>query len=91
MKKEVDKSGEEVVAKLCPVCGETSIEHIARDVLLAAYVLGLRSAAAGAIAYHCDRGHVFLLGLPGPIHHRTSTRRPMDGTRAEPEGSLHHE
>ena len=61
MKSEAKRSREEVVAKLCPVCGETSIEYIARDVLLAAYVVGLRSPSVGAVAYHCDRGHVFLL------------------------------
>jgi hypothetical protein len=59
--KKNEKSDDEVAAKLSPVCGETSIEHIARNVLLSAYADGLKRPSAGAVAYHCERGHVFLL------------------------------
>jgi hypothetical protein len=61
LKTQAKESHEEVVAKLCPVFGATSIEHIGRDVLLAAYAVGLKRPLTGAIAYHCDPGHVFLL------------------------------
>jgi len=61
LKKEAKWSREGVDAKLCPVCGETSIECIACDVLLSSYSVGLKFPPAGAVAYHCDRGHVFLL------------------------------
>jgi hypothetical protein len=61
LKTELGSSGEEVRAKLCPVCGSDSLELIQRDVLIAAYAVGLKCPSVGALAYHCHRGHVFLL------------------------------
>ena len=50
-----------MLPRLCPVCGSKAVQRIARDVLLAAYAAGVRCPSTGAAAYHCDRGHVFLL------------------------------
>jgi hypothetical protein len=61
LKTEAGRSCEKVLAKLCPVCGSDSLEPILRDVIPAAYIVGLNSPSVGALAYHCPRGHVFLL------------------------------
>lgn len=61
MKTGAGSSCEKVLAKLCPICGSDSLEPIVREVLISAYIVGLKCPSVGALAYHCHRGHVFLL------------------------------
>jgi hypothetical protein len=49
------------IARLCPICGTQSVERILRDTLLSAHIQGLACPSAGAMAYHCGEGHVFLI------------------------------
>jgi|HubBroStandDraft_6_1064221.scaffolds.fasta_scaffold1655951_1 hypothetical protein len=48
-------------AKVCPICRTDSIERMLSDVLLSAHIDGLTHPSSGATAYHCKKGHVFLL------------------------------
>lgn len=47
--------------KQCPVCCSNSIGLILRDAFLTAHIGGLSHPSSGAVAYHCDSGHVFLV------------------------------
>jgi hypothetical protein len=59
--KTIKPSRDGVMPQLCPVCGSSKVDRIGRDVLLAAFAAGVKCPSTGAVAYHCHRGHVFLL------------------------------
>ncbi len=51
----------ELIPTLCPICRSESIAQILRDTLLCAHIEGLTCPSSGAIAYHCEAGHVFVV------------------------------
>ena len=50
-----------MVPAVCPICRSEEVQQTLREVLLSAYASGLASSSAGALAYRCDAGHVFLI------------------------------
>lgn len=50
-----------MLPKVCPICCTASIELMLRDTLLSTHIDGLACPSLGALVYHCNVGHVFLL------------------------------
>jgi hypothetical protein len=50
-----------MVPVVCPICRSEKLQQTVREVLLSAHAMGLTSKSAGAVAYRCDAGHIFLI------------------------------
>lgn len=50
-----------MLPRACPICGSGSVEQILRETLISAHIDGFACDSAGAMSYHCDSGHVFLI------------------------------
>jgi hypothetical protein len=50
-----------MVPAVCPICRSDKIRQTLRETPLSAYLDGLTARSTGALAYHRDLGHVFLL------------------------------
>ena len=50
-----------MIPETCPICRSGSLKQIMRETFLSVHIDGLACPSTGAVAYHCDNGHVFLV------------------------------